>query len=146
MKKFLPLFSLVLSVILFSSCAGNKGLQEKAPAQFQQAYSTTDAASVKLFIPVSAIQTDRVELNSVYFRGRKAPLEMNPERPGLYMANFNTGKPDMVMHEDPREEYGNKVPEAPAKVPYELDDDEAVIVFTENNTTKFYKITGIEQR
>jgi hypothetical protein len=146
MKNILPLFSVVLSLVLFSSCAGNKGLQEKAPAQFQQAYTTTDAASVKLFIPVSAIQTERVELNSVYFRGRKAALELHPERPGVYMANFDTGKPDIIMHEDPREEYGNKVPEAPEKVPFELDEDEAVIVFTENNTTKFYKITGIEQR
>jgi hypothetical protein len=146
MKNLLPLFSLVLSVILFSSCAGNKGLQEKAPAQFQQAYTTTDAASVKLFIPVSAIQADRVELDSVYFRGRKAALELHPERPGVYMANFDTGKPDIIMHEDPREEYGNKVPVAPEKVPFDLDEDEAVIVFTENNTTKFYKLTGIDQR
>ncbi len=146
MKNLLPLFGLVLSVILFSSCAGNKGLQEKAPAQFQQAYTTTDAASVKLFIPVSSIQTERVELDSVYFRGRKAPLELNAERPGVYMANFDTGKPDIIMHEDPREEYGNKVPEAPVKVPFDLDEDEAVLVFTVNNTTKFYKITGIEQR
>ncbi|HSI71518.1 MAG TPA: hypothetical protein VK941_14885 [Gillisia sp.] len=146
MRNLLPLFSLILVAIFFSSCAGNKGLQEKAPAQFQQAYSTTDAASVKLFIPVSAIQSERVELDSVYFRGRKAPLIITPERPGVYMANFDTGKPDIIMHEDPREEYGNKVPEVPVKVPFDIDDDEAVIVFTENNTTKFYKITGIEQR
>lgn len=146
MRNLLPYFSLVFTVVLFSSCAGNKGLQEIAPAQFQQAYFTTDAASVKLFIPVSAIQTERVELNSVYFRGRKAPLELHEDRPGVYMANFDTGKPDMVMHEDPREEYGNKVPESPEKVPFDLDDDEAVIVFTENDTTKFYKITGIEEQ
>lgn len=146
MKNILPYFGLVFSIVLFSSCAGNKGLQEKAPAQFQQAYFTTDAASVKLFIPVSAIQTERVELNSVYFRGRKAPLELHPDRPGIYMANFDTGKPDMVMHEDPKKEYGNKVPEVHEKPPFELDEDEALIVFTENNTTKFYKITGIEQR
>ncbi len=131
---------------LLTACGSNQNLQEKAPAQFQTAYYTTDANSVKLYLPVSAIQTETVNLNSVYFKGRKADLELSTERSGLYVANFDTGKPDLIMSSDPRDEYANKVREVPEEIPFKLKDNEAVVVFTERGVVKFYKITGIEQR
>lgn len=146
MKKLYFTLGFIFTALLLIGCAGKKGFQEKAPAQFQSAYYTEDAGSLQLFIPVSAIQIDRVSLNSVYFRGKKADLQEDPNRPGSFLAIFDKGKADYVMHSDPKKEYGNKMHEAVEKIPFELEKDEAVIVFTENEKEKFYKLRGIVDR
>lgn len=146
MKFLYTLVSFVFITALFSNCGGSKILQEQAPAQFQQAYVVSGDNSLNLHIPVAVIQPERVDLRSVYFRGMKADLEQDPERPGIYVAKFNTGRGDMVMHKDPKEEYGNRAPQRVEKAPVEIDDNEAVLVYSEKGDIKFYKISNIEER
>ena len=146
MKKYYYTLGFVFAALLLTGCAGYKGFEKNAPAQFQPAYYTEDASSLQLFIPVSVIPTDEVSFNSVYFRGRKADLQQDPNRPGSYMAVFDKGKADYVMHSDPKKEYGNKMHEAVEKIPFELEKDEAVLAFTEDGKEKFYKLRGIVDR
>ena len=146
MKHLFSSLSFLLVFSMITGCGSNQNLQEKAPANFQQVYYTKDASALKLYIPVSAIQTERVALNSVYFQDRKADLELDTIRSGNYVATFPLGKPDLVMSSDPREEYGNKIPSVPVDAPFKIKDNEAIIVFTERGDIKFYKITGIEER
>lgn len=146
MKYIYFLLSAAFITAIFSNCAGNKELQERAPAQFKQAYFTSTQDSIKLYIPVGAIQTDRVSLDSVYFKGLKATLQKDLQNPGIYFAQFYIGKQDLIMSSDPKEEYVNKMPQKSEEVPFELEDDEAVIVFTQNNKTKYFRITGIQER
>ena len=131
---------------MFAGCGSNQHLQEKAPANFQQVYYTKDASAVNLYIPVNAIQTERVVFNSVYFQDRKADIAIDSSRSGLYVATFPLGKPDLIMSSNPREEYKNKVRAIPEEAPYKIKDDEAILVFTERGVIKFYKLTGIEER
>ena len=146
MKYFYLVFSTVFVAIILNSCGSNKDLQERSPAQFDQAYFTSTTNSLQLNIPVKAIQPNRISLDSVYFRGMKAALQQDSENTGLYTAHFNTGNKDLILSSDPREEYANKMPAMPAKVPFELKENEAVVVFLENNKRKYYKITGIKER
>ncbi|MFO7843475.1 MAG: hypothetical protein R6V16_06660 [Bacteroidales bacterium] len=146
MKYFYLVFTTVLAAVLLSSCGSNKELQERSPAQFEQAYFTSTTNSLQLFIPVKAIQVNRISLDSVYFRGMKSALQLDPENSGVYTAQFSTGEKDLIMSSDPKEEYANKMPQMPVKVPFEIKEDEAVVVFEENNKKKYYKITGIKER
>ena len=146
MKYLYLLLSATLATILFASCAGNKDLQEKAPADMGTAYFTTQGEIIKLYIPVTSIQTNRVSLTEVYFRNRKAALTSSADMPGVYMATFETGKPDMIMSSDPKEEYGNKMPQKTDKLDFELKDDEAILIFTQNSKVKYYKLTGVKER
>lgn len=146
MKYFYLLFSAVIVSGLFSSCAGNKDLQEKAPATMENAYYTTQNEELTLYIPVIAIQTNRVSLDGVYFRNKKADLFKSPDFPGVYMATFEMGKPDMIMSSDPKEEYGNKMPVKTEKMNVELEEDEAILIFTQNSKVKYYKLTGVKER
>ncbi len=146
MKYLYTFFSIIVFTALFTNCAGNKNLQEKAPAQFQQAYYTTDGNSTNFYLPVTAIQKEIIELDSVYFRDAKAVLQQDESNPGLYVATFQSGKQDLIMSSDPRDEYENKVPQVAEKLPFKLEDSEAVLVFTENGEEKYYRITGIEER
>ena len=146
MKYLYFLLSAVFITAIFSNCVGNKELQERPPAQFEQAYFTSTQDSIKLYIPVVTIQTNQVDLDSVYFQGLKTTLQKDAQNQGVYFAQFYKGKQDFVMSSDPKDEYTNKMPQKEEKVPFELQDDEAVIVFTQNNKTKYFKIIGILER
>lgn len=146
MKNLYLLFSGILIFSLVVGCGSNKELQERAPAQFQQVYYKNASDGLQLFIPVAAIQDNRIELKSVYFRGMKSDLTQDEESPNLYVANFSMGGSDYNMSEKPEDEYGNKAPQKPEKAPAKIDDDEAILVFSQNGQTKYYKLTGIEER
>ncbi len=146
MKHTYLLLIPVLIIAIFSNCAGNKKLQEGSPAEFRQAYYTISQDSTNLYIPVGTIHTDQVTLDSVYFKGLKAPLQEDAQNQGIYFAEFDTRKQDFIMHSDPKEEYINRLPQKSKKTPFELQGDEAVIVYTQNNKTKYFKISGIQER
>ncbi len=146
MKTLYLLLSVSFVTILFASCAGNHGLQEKAPATMESAYYTTEGDTITLYIPVTTIQSNRVSLTGVYFRDKKADLIKSPDSPGVYMATFKMGKPDMIMSSDPKEEYGNKMPQKMEKMDFELNDDEAILIYTQNSKVKYYKLTGVKER
>lgn len=146
MKNLYLFFSSMIITVLFASCGGNKNLQEAPPVQMQQAYLTSHNNTTNIYIPVSSIQENRISLDSVYFRGMAAPLEQEAERPGVFKAEFKTGKEDYIMSSDPKEEYGNKPPRVRREIPFKLEDDEAILVFSENENRKYYKLTGIRER
>lgn len=136
----------IFMLVLFASCGSNKDLQERAPAQFNEIYYTYNSNGIELNIPVSSIQDQRISLDAVYFHGMKSPLKQSEEKPNLYVANFRMGSGDMVMHEDPKEEYGNKPPQLPEESPFSIDEDEAILVFTQDEKIKYYKLTGIVEK
>jgi hypothetical protein len=143
MKNFLFFFSSLLVLSLVTGCGSKKKLQENAPAQFQDIYYTQGENGLDLHIPVVAIQDERVSLDSVYFRGMKSPLVQDNEQTNLFTANFGTNGMS-IMSSDPAEENKNRVPQKAEKMPFELEDDEAILVFSQNDKTKYYKLTGIE--
>lgn len=145
MKKLLFLFSSIFALSLITGCGSNKELQERAPAQFQDVYYTQGENGLDLHIPVAVIQDNRVSLDSVYFRGMKSPLVQDSEQTNLFTANFSTNGMD-IMSSDPAEENKNRVPQKAEKVPFNIEDDEAILVFSQDDKTKYYKLTGIEEK
>ena len=145
MKKLLFLFSSIFALTLITGCGSNKELQERAPAQFQDIYYTQGENGLDLHIPVAVIQDNRVNLKSVYFRGMKSPLVQDSEQTNLFIANFGTNGMD-IMSSDPAEENKNRVPQKTEEMPFELEDDEAILVFSQNDKTKYYKLTGIQEQ
>ena len=146
MKKSLLKITGILVLSIFASCGSNKDLQERAPAQFADVYYTYTSEGIQLNIPVSVIQEERVDLQAVYFHGMKSPLVKSEENSNTYIANFRVGAQDMVMDVDSKKEYGNKMPQMPEKSPFKIDQDEAILVFGQNEKTKFYKLTGIVKK
>ena len=146
MKNVLRLVSGIFILTLFAACGSNKDLQERAPAQFGETSYTYDSNGIQLNIPVISIQDQQISLDAVYFHGMKSMLKKSDERPNLYVANFRMGTEDMVMHEDPKEEYGNRPPQLPEESPFSIDEDEAILVFTQDEKIKYYKLTGIVEK
>ncbi|MCB7481861.1 hypothetical protein [Christiangramia sediminis] len=146
MKNALHLMTGIFILTLFASCGSNKDLQERAPAQFNEVYYTYTSNGIQLNIPVAAIQDQRITMDAVYFHGMKSELNKSEEKPNLYVANFRMGSEDMIMHEDPKEEYGNRPPQLPEESPFSIDEDEAILVFTQYDKLKYYKLTGIVEK
>lgn len=153
MKPFFLSFSALLILMSFSNCANGKQLQEEPPKAVQEPFYTTWTGGLKgagsgynLFIPVAA--DAEIELDTVYFRGRKGVLEKEPSNPNLYVARFkNPGADkDFVMHKDPKMEYGNKVPAVIEKIPFELAEGEAVVRYTRDGKEKFFRIKDIQKK
>lgn len=154
MKTFINYFLGMFAVVSLSSCANGKKLQEEAPVAFQSAYYTihlaqddSDAYRMNLFIPTEGSVREGVQLDSVYFRSRKAELVNAGDHPGQFVAYFEMpGKDkDFVMDIDPKKEYGNTVPVL-EKIPFDLRSDEAVIVYRMNGQAAYYKLEGIKER
>ena len=60
--------------------------------------------------------------------------------------NFSEFKEkELVFSKDPAEEFGNQ-PKKPIKeIPFELQDDEAVLLYSVNGLEGFHKITGVKR-
>ncbi|WP_029036338.1 hypothetical protein [Salinimicrobium xinjiangense] len=155
MKPFLLSFSALLVIFSFSNCANGKQLQENPPKVVQQPYYSTWTGGVKaagsgfnLFIPVE--KGSEIVLDTVYFRGKKGMLEKDPSNENLYVARFKTASAehdrDFVMHEDPRMEYGNKPPAIRERIPFELKEGEAVVHYTKNGKSKYFRLTDIQKK
>lgn len=152
MKSLLLSFSAFLMLISFSSCANGKQLQEEPPKAVKDVYYTTWTGGVRgagsgfnLFIPVAA--DSEIQMDTVYFRGRKGVLEKEPSDPNLYVARFkNPVSKDLVMHRDPKMEYGNEIPVVMEKIPFELEEGEAVVRYTRDGKEKFFRIKDIPKR
>ena len=155
MKTLLKTLPALFVLFSFSNCANGKKLQETPPAVVDQAYFTTWTGGVRtagsgynLFIPVKP--DAEIQLDSVYFRGRKAAIEKEASEEGLFVARFKNPSEDegrdIIMHKDPKKEYGNKPPIILEKIPFELEPDEAVVLYSKNGKSKYFKITGIRKK
>lgn len=157
MKTMITFLLGISTVLILSNCANGKKLQEKPPVALQPAYYSTWQGDAKtagsgfiLYIPLSATNDSKVELDSVYFRGKKAVLETKPDFPDVYLAYFrndNSSKThDIIMSSDPKEEYGNQAPVISEKIPFELEEDEAVVLYKKDGKKAYFRIKGIQKK
>lgn len=158
MKTSLYILFGIITVMSFANCANGKQIQEKAPVDLQQAYYTTWVGGTKgagsglnLYLPVIETEDIEIELDSVYFRGKRAKLQTKPQEENLYIGYFRTSDnsqkaPDLVMSSDPTEEYGNQPPEIIQDFPFDLKENEAVISFRKNGKKGYYKVDVVEKK
>lgn len=148
------LFSIILgSTILFSfaQCGNSKEmaykLQEKSPFKITKVYYQEWVAGIQgggsgvdVYFIFSDLDTDKITIDNIFFRGQKANVETNNK---AYIGRFKTNinqKPDIIMSSQTDDEYGNKVPQKKAKFPFDLEKDEAVIGYREKGKQKYLKL------
>ena len=137
----------------FSQCSSAKKIQEEAPLALGQVYCQSwiagiegGGAGLNIYIPTV---NSSVELDSVYFRGKTAKLEIKSLNQTIYIGRFISDlnkKKDIVMSSEPNAEYGNEMPKITQKVPFELKENECVISYKDGNTTKYFKIDNVIEK
>ena len=134
-----------------SKCDNSQKLVEKPPFKTGEVIcegweSEKNKSGINLFIPIE--EGKEIELDSVYFRGDIVKLEkVKRDNYLVYIGRFkNTSfaNRDIVMHSDPKKEAGNVPPLPKKKIPFELEENEAVISFIENGKEKYCKLENIK--
>jgi hypothetical protein len=163
---------LALFLVNFSNCKSSKNMDRPVStaietittgAYFQKwvAGIKGGGAGINLYIPASALKhigsfelgnPEGRRLKAVYFREKKTTLSLTSlAGEAVYFGFFKTdlnAKETMLMMGDQKGEYGNKTPLQEPKVepPVTILENEALIVYTENNLEKYLKISGIVEK
>ncbi len=151
-KKIPILLVWLLSITCFLQCKSAKMAKTKPPMQFGNVYYQHWVSGVKgggsgynIYIPIKSNPTKTV-LDSVYFKGKKAKLE---QQDNLFIGRFKSdinSKEDIILSNKPFAEYGNKAPKLPEKTPFELNETECIVSFTENGEVKYFKINEVYKK
>ena len=150
MKLFSQL--LVATFLLFGlSCSSSKQevyqLQKEAPFKINNATYQEWVAGVKgggsgitVILEIEEFDSYKISLDSVYFRDYKASVSKSK---GNYIAHIKTNinkQEDIILHQSPQNEYGNKAPAVENKIPSQSTSKDAILVFKEKNKVKYLAI------
>lgn len=139
MKSLKHTISAILALILLVSlyqCGCTQKLQKNAPKGFQDLYYYSWNAGIKeggsgvnVFIK---IKDTHLILDSVYFKGKRAKLQIKHNDSSLYVGRFTfkTDSSDINL----------------LKTPFKLKDNECVISYLDSKKLHYYKISNIEER
>lgn len=155
MKAFVYM-ALVFTVSL-SSCSSQKKMEAQAPFEMGEVTCESwsggraeSGSGILLEIPVLSENVDEIKLQQAFFRGKIADVKMeNTDTGWVAKANFKNkvvGKPDIIMHEDSKQEIGNQPPMPVEKFPFELEANQCVLSFLDGNTVKYYKVENIKEK
>ena len=97
---------------------------------------------------INYITTEEVSFEKIYFQKKEGEIdEYKRDEKTFIIGRINTSKPrdkDLVMDVDPKKEMNNKPPQG-ATIPFELKDNEAMIVYRYKGKTYNYKVSNIKQ-
>mgnify|MGYP003413200854 FL=1 len=156
MKK-LNGFSVFTALFLLTiSCSSNKEINENLPYPTENIYfqnwvggQQQTGGGTNFHVKFKqALPTD-VTLKKVYFLQKEASFDKNNGT--TYTAHFfyKPSKTDLILDENPVNEYGNKAPEiktSKTDFPFVLKEDEAILEFVVKNKTQLYKIKNIPEK
>lgn len=102
--------------------------------QFQEWYAgiKVGGTGINMFFPNIKTSGD-INLETVYFRNMKGKLQ---KRQAMYSAVLKNDSPH----------YTWQPAKKPADYPFDLKDNECVISYTENGTTKYLKIANLDEK
>ena len=144
-----------IATIIIMSCIQCSSAQfdKKAPATITQAiyqdWVGGRPGSKGTLVTIKLIEANKkMTFDSIYFNGKAIKIASNLQNNELTITgNFrDTFKSrDIILHADPKEEFGNKVPKASNKIPFELQDNEAVISYFIRSKKRYFKISNIKK-
>ncbi|UOB16017.1 hypothetical protein [Abyssalbus ytuae] len=153
MNSFINFLLAGIIMVGFSGCGSSQKLVKEVPFTLGEVMiekwenNEDNSNSTNIFIPVE--QGKEIELDSVYFREKVVKLaKIQRDSYLVYIGKFKNApspKNDIIMHADPKKEYGNKPPQKNKKIPFKLEKNQAVVSFDHEGEKKYYKIDSIKQ-
>ena len=153
MKKLLYLISFGVLAIMFScGSTSNNKFEKRIPFNIHNAFYTNwfgEQPGVKGYIVYLEIDDSNSVLDSIYFRNMSAKLEKDPAiGKNTYLGTFTMPNrmKNYMLHSDSKKEFGNQLPDISKSIPFNLTENEAVILYLSENKIKYYKISEIVER
>jgi len=136
----------------FSQCSSAQ-FDKKAPVTITDTFyknwvgGVPGVTGILITIRAKVPKTD-ILFDSIYFNNKMVKLKSEVQKNELILTgNFTvSSKTDrIIMHANPKEEFGNKPPNISNKIPFELQDNEAVISYIINSRKRYYKLSNIKK-
>ena len=154
MIRFLNIFFGTLVVLGFSQCGSSKQLIKDPPFSVKEAsieaWTAGENKKVKgenIYLTFSTEDLKgNISFDSLYYKGQMAPLE-HYKKGDIYIGRFSDDDikfSDLIMHADPKMEFGNMPPKATVKPPFEIEEEQVLLCYTYNDEKQFYVINEFE--
>lgn len=154
MKIFKSIQILVLSlfVLMLSNGCKTQSLETSAPFSIDKkeyfywvgGKQGTEGTTVRITGNTTSLN---LSFSKIFFQNREYGVvpEFN-SRGFLLEASFSKFREqENIMHKDPAEEYGNKPPAVKKEIPFDLEDDEAIILYSVNGREGYHKVSGLKE-
>ena len=137
--KWVSLFLL----IIITSCGGSSDLVSNPAFKILNPEKQTLKANGHTILFQTSVLPRNVAFKSLYFGQRKATVLWDSEN--TYYADFPLFNSDgeKILSSDMSEEANNPLPVMPVEVPYELEDNEALLHYSEGEET-YYTIFEVQ--
>ena len=140
--------SILLLILSFSQC-GNTKFENNTPFIIDSAnYMTWTGGQPGIHginVQIQLKEKSNITFDSLYFRNNATKVEF--KEASLIIANYSSSKntnSDIILHLEPKKEFKNKIP-VQEKIPFKLEDNEAILTYQVNGETKYYKIKEIKE-
>lgn len=133
MKNILPI------LILFLMSCSSAQISDKTPFKVNSIHYKSTSKILELILK-NPLPED-ITLTAVYFKDTKVEWTKNTDQM-VFVADFSNNdriKRPLILHADPKKEFGNQPPVKKEKTPFELADNECIISYMQKGETKFYK-------
>lgn len=119
-------------------------ITEKTYFYFVGGKKGTSGTTIKI---VGNANTLNLGFTTIFFQNHEYKIipEFRAEKFILVGSNTEIRKNDFNMHQDAAGEYGNEAPKLEKKIPFDLEKNEAVLVYRVNGEDFYLKITDIKQ-
>ncbi|WP_298285303.1 hypothetical protein [uncultured Lutibacter sp.] len=152
MKKIIHFIMFLGASFLFTFCGSSKDLKLQKEPPFKVISATYNSwvggkPNSKGYTISVSIDNPEITLDSVFFRGLKSEFKVEEFKSKLvFTSRLTQPKPhDYNLDIDEKKEFGNKPPETTSKIPFELNENEAVVSYTLNGKINYFKITSLQK-
>lgn len=140
----------MITAISLTFCAMKHELQTEFPQEIQSVFyqkvkKGTESSVINFYIEFKKPLAANIKLEKIYFHYQESPIqEITPKD---FKSSFlqSNKKEDLIMDKNPAKEYGNKAPVV-QKSKFDLKSNEAVLEYTKDGKTLFYKIANVLEK
>jgi len=150
-QRITKILFLVVILFGFTQCKSQK-VEEKVPFKitektyfyFAGGKKGTNGTKIKIVGNATSLN---LNFSTIYFQNHEYKIIPEFKGEGFILVGNHTEitKNDLNMHQNTEREYGNEAPKFEKKIPFDLEKNEAVIVYRINGKDFYYKITDIKQ-
>ncbi len=152
MKPYKKIIFFFIIAISFTFCAMKQEFQTEFPQEIKSVYfqkwiggQEETGSATDFYIEFKKPLSKEIKLDKIYFRNQETNFEEVTKN--TFVAHFPPKNiiPDLILDSDSLKEYGNKAPVI-IKPKFDLKPNEAVLEYTKNNKTQFFKISNPKEK
>ncbi|WP_438710583.1 hypothetical protein ACSTS3_17355 [Aquimarina muelleri] len=151
LNRVYKILSLLFVLITCTQCASQQ-IDKKNPVEIKEAYfqrwiSGVEGGGSGLMVYIEINENTDVQLEYAYFKGKKIKLgHKTNER--VYVGRYSvvSKRPELIMSDNPKEEFKNKLPDVEEKIPFTLKENECMISYIKNGKKGFFKLDNIVEK